>query len=183
MTYNAISTRRVGQSGITTEEQTPSTADPATAATLENIAAYTDNMATSEELQAASDVAKPRPKSNPKAEKPQDVYPLDMLVDTEEMKVLPVREWQEAASTKNDITTKSLFVSRRVQKIASSGDMKKLKILRYLLLLLDFYSALRGARRDKKSVPRREELRKVLGVQDFLIASIMRKYGAGRYVA
>ncbi|KAI9837385.1 MAG: DNA-directed RNA polymerase I subunit rpa49 [Sclerophora amabilis] len=185
-TENAISTPkkqsgRAGSPSAANGEAAGSSptplSDPAAAAMLQSIADSTKDMATREELQAATDEKKPRPAANLEALNPEDVYSVETLVGEEELRVLQVKEWLSAVEEQEAITTKSLYVSRRIQKIAASGDVKKLKVLRYLLLLLEFHSCLKSSRsKSEKKVPQRDDLRKVLEVSDFLIESVLRRF-------
>ncbi|KAI9677422.1 MAG: DNA-directed RNA polymerase I subunit rpa49 [Caeruleum heppii] len=160
-------------------EATPSKPDRLTTAVLDSIAPAVGDMASKEELQAATDEAKPRPKPNLAAQTPAEVYPLETLVGRDELRALTVKEWQDAAEAGNPITTKSRFVSERLQRVATSGDVRKLKVLRYLLLLLDFYRALKSAQRGGKKLPPREELKEAVEASEFLLEGVKRKFADG----
>ncbi|ELR02469.1 hypothetical protein GMDG_05518 [Pseudogymnoascus destructans 20631-21] len=134
LTENAISKPRTAA-----EHTEPVKHDAVTAAMLRNMAEVTSGMATTEELQTVVDESKPRPRANLDAESPKDVYTIDYLVGTETMKVIPVKEWQDAVKAKEQIITSSKFVSDRIQLASSS--VQKLKVLRYLLAILEFYGA------------------------------------------
>ncbi|KAI9826649.1 MAG: DNA-directed RNA polymerase I subunit rpa49 [Thelocarpon impressellum] len=176
LTENAITpSKALGEAAA---DHIRSMADPETAALLESMAASTDQMASREELQAVTDEAKPRPKANLEARKPEDVYPVKTLVSNEELRAVPVKEWQDAATANTPIKMKSRFVSRRLHRLASSGDVKTLRLLRYLLLLLDFLTALKPVKGGKK-VPAPDVLRQALGVPDSLIEAVRRRYSEG----
>lgn len=130
-------------------------------------------------MQAAIDETKPRPKANLKAETPKDVYPVETLIGSDTMQLLMVKEWLDAVKSLRPITTRSRYVGQRLQKIAVDGNVKKLKILRYLLLLLDFMSALKSKGKGLKRLPDREELREATGVQDFLIDIVRKRFTDG----
>src|SRR5208282_5733668 len=99
----------------------------------------TAGMSTRDELQEVADASKPRPKPNLSATDIKDVYTIESLIGLDTMKHVPVREWLEAAKAKKEVLVKSRYVANRIQR--SVTNIEKLKILRYMLLLLDVYSA------------------------------------------
>ena len=175
---NAVVTRKTGDDSFTKD----SGPDAAGAALLDSMNVTTANTATREELQARSDEAKPRPKANLKAQKVEEVYPVETLVGTETMPQIMVKEWVDAAESKRVVTTKSRYVSQRLQKIATSGNVRKLKILRYLLLLLDFWSVLKPTGKGSKRLPEREVIRTTTGVSTFLIDGVVKRFADGSCV-
>ena len=157
----------------------PPAIDSVATAVLESIARSANTMASREDLQKDIDANKPRPKPNLDATSPDEVYPIDRLVGQEEMKALSVKEWEDAVAGGKEITSKSRYVCKRVQKLGEAGDVQKLKVLRYLQLLLDFYFSLGKGSKDGRKLPRREELRKALGVPDFLVERVRRRFTDG----
>ena len=140
-------------------------------------------MATREELQNAVDEGKPRPKPNLAAETAADVYKVQDLVGVDVLRTIRVQEWQDKINAGTDVKTSSRFVSGRLQKVVQSGDVMKLKTLRYLLLLLDFYGALKPGARGVKKVPGLEDLKKVMvGVEERMLEGLKRRFADGRYV-
>lgn len=128
------------------------------------MASATSTMATREELQLAVDDAKPRPRPNLQATTPSEVYSVSDLVGGEEtLRLLVVRDWQDAVAADKPVHTKSRYVSKRLANLAQSGDVKRLKTLRYLLILLEFYGSLGSGSKGIKKVPQREQLRKAMG--------------------
>lgn len=176
LTENAISPRKGPNSNGTGG---PSLSDPVNAALLESMNVSAAGTATREQLQAASEESKPRPKANLQAETPEDVYPVEVLIGTDTLKIIMVKEWEDAVRALEPVTTKSRFVSQRLNKVAASGDIKKLKILRYLLLLLDFLFALKPAGKGSRKLPERDDLRKATNVQDFLIDTVRKRFADG----
>lgn len=168
LTENAVNSR------------TDTTHDPGNAALLESMNVSLANTSTREEMQAAFDEAKPRPKANLKAEKVEDVYTVETLIGSDTMQLLMVKEWLDAARSLKPITTRSRYVGQRLQNIVVDGNVTKLKILRYLLLLLDFMSALKIKRNQSKQLPDQEQLREVTGVQDFLIDTVKKRFTDGQ---
>jgi DNA-directed RNA polymerase I subunit RPA49 len=144
---------------------------------LESMAETVKNIPNSDELAVMIDLGKPRPKANMKELDPQKVYTVENVVGLDTMKLIPVRQWVESIKAKRDVRTSSRFVARRVQNQASNTE--KLKLLRYMLLLLDFYnnsSPIRGGRK----LPKREDLKKILGdVPEAVLEGVKRKFSQG----
>ncbi|KFY10480.1 hypothetical protein V492_05000 [Pseudogymnoascus sp. VKM F-4246] len=171
LTENAISKPRTAAELANTE---PVKHDAVTAAMLRNMAEVTSGMATQQELQTVVDESKPRPRANLDAENPKDVYTIDDLIGAEIMKVIPVKEWQDAVKAKEQIITSSKFVSDRIQLASSS--VQKLKVLRYLLATLEFYGAT-IPRRGVRALPKKDELRKAMpGIPEAVAGNIQRKF-------
>jgi DNA-directed RNA polymerase I subunit RPA49 len=145
---------------------------------LKKMAESTAGMATSAELQASIDESKPRPKANLDAENVKDVYTVDELIGAEIMKVLPVKEWQDACKAKKEIRTESKFVSDRL--LLASTNVQKLKVLRYLLAVLDFFRLTKAKGRGGiRALPKRDELRKSMDdIPEAVISNIQRKFSA-----
>src|SRR5579862_2876496 len=136
LTENAISTSKPTAPGPSSgDANTPPVIDLVTTAVLESMAPSANTMASREDLQKDIDANKPRPKANLSATNPEEVYPIDHLVGQEEMKALSVKEWEDAVAEGKEITSKSRYVCKRVQKIGEARDVQKLKVLRYLQLL------------------------------------------------
>ncbi|OBT54189.1 hypothetical protein VE04_04934 [Pseudogymnoascus sp. 24MN13] len=155
LTENAISKPRTAAELANTE---PVKHDAVTAAMLRNMAEVTSGMATTEELQTS----------------PKDVYTIDDLVGSEIMKVIPVKEWQDAVKAKEQIITSSKFVSDRI--LLASSSVPKLKVLRYLLAILEFYGAT-TPRRGVRALPKKDELRKAMpGIPEAVAGNIQRKF-------
>lgn len=152
--------------------------DPLAAAVLDSMSAATLTMPDRAALQQVVDDAKPRPKANDAAETPADVYPFEALIPKHDMKDLLVREWQEKAKAGEGVNTSSRFVSNRLHAIAVRDDIRNLKALRYILLLVEFLGSLKGGGRNAKKLPIREELQKRLDVPDTLISSVTRRFAS-----
>lgn len=163
-------------------------------ALLESMDAAVAGTATREQMQTASDEAKPRPKANVAATAVEDVYTLDELIGPDTMQVLVVQDWLDAAAADQAVAVRSRYVGRRLENMArraasaAAGElareaaMTKLKVLRYIMLLLDLFAAARsggGKDRMSKRLPPRDELRQALGVQDFLIEGVRKKFSDG----
>jgi DNA-directed RNA polymerase I subunit RPA49 len=173
LTINAISKPKTAEDLANRE---PIKHDAATQAMLRTMAEATAGMATREELQATVDESKPRPKANLEAENVKDVYTIEDLIGSELMKVIPAKQWQDAVNAKNEkeIVTESEFVSNRVR--LASQNVQKLKVLRYLLALLDFYRAA-IPKRGLRILPKKDELRPAMrGLPEAVVGNIVRKF-------
>ncbi|KAI4113077.1 MAG: hypothetical protein LQ345_005871, partial [Seirophora villosa] len=173
ITKNAISPSK--------QRSTPGHLDPIASAVVSSMAAPAP---TRDELQAAVDESKPRPKPNLDAETPADVYPIEQLVGgPTTLAQMTVKGWQDAIDAGEEILTKSRFVSHRVQSIVKGGDVRRLKTLKYLLLLLEWYNALQAAPHNKGSTRRvlpPEKLQQALtGWSSFLVDSVSRRFAEG----
>ena len=119
-----------------------------------------------EEIQAA----KPLPQPNLSATHPSQVYSIESLVPggMATLRQMPIREWEQALSVGEGITTSSRFVANRVE--TTGGDKTQLQILRFILMLLEFCKSLKPSRGGSdskggpgsKKLPPRDELRKIL---------------------
>lgn len=136
--------------------------DPVAAAILNGMTSSRIVEQTRQELQAAIADAKPGPKPNLQAQSPVDVYSLEDLVGFDTLRILAVRDWQDKVRAGADIVTKSRFVSGRVRKVADSGDVRKLKALKYLLLLVQWYHCFRPGRKGVKALPSKKEVEEVV---------------------
>ncbi|KAL9008557.1 MAG: hypothetical protein Q9173_006330, partial [Seirophora scorigena] len=172
ITKNAISPSK--------QRSAPGHLDPIASAVVSSMAAPAP---TRDELQAAVDESKPRPKPNLDAETPADVYPIEQLVGgPTTLAQMTVKGWQDTIDAGEEILTKSRFVSHRVQSIVKGGDVRRLKTLKYMLLLLEWYNALQTA--PHKSSTRRvlpaEKLQQALtGWSSFVVDSVSRRFAEG----
>ena len=184
LTENAISSHKHVNGTSTAGSQSSSQPlDPLAAAVIDSMTGTTSTMATREELQSAVDDAKPRPKPNLQATTPSEVYPVSDLVGGEEtFRLLVVRDWQDAVAADKPVLTKSRFVSKRLANLAQAGDVKRLKTLRYLLILLDFYASLGSGHRGIRKVPQREQLRKAMGnATEGMTEGVRRRFADNKY--
>ncbi|KAL8639399.1 MAG: hypothetical protein Q9228_003566 [Teloschistes exilis] len=158
LTRNAIAPPKHSRSSPGSSQQT---LDPIASAVVSSMT--TTSMPSREDLQTAVDDSKPRPKPNLAAETPAEVYTIDQLVGPGVLRQITVKEWQDAVENKQDILTKSRFVSHRIQSVVSSGDVRRLKTLKYLLLLLEWKDALIPAAKMGHHVRSDDKLREKLG--------------------
>ncbi|KAI9884089.1 MAG: hypothetical protein M1823_004119 [Watsoniomyces obsoletus] len=190
LTENAINR---GPTSESPSKEPNSNTNPVEAALLDSLNLTGSQQQTREQIQAQTDAAKPRPQANLSAERIEDVYPLRTLIGEDILQLLPIHHWQENVAKKLPvIITGSRYVSKRLQKVVKSGDELKLKALRYVLLLLDLLGSLKnagggGGKGGKKSnnmggakkLPDKEEVRKITGVQDFVLEGIRKRFFDG----
>jgi DNA-directed RNA polymerase I subunit RPA49 len=152
--------------------------DPLASAVLETMAEGSSSMPTREELQAEADEAKPRPKVNLAATTPAEVYTLEALLGTEALRGLNVRGWQDDVRAGKEVQTTSRFVARRVVRVVEGEDVKMLKALRYVLLMLNWFDCLKTIPRGGKKLPDRDVVKKAVGegVLDSLMDGLRRRF-------
>ncbi|AEO69439.1 83359642-d75c-4b09-bb37-530c0bd40553 [Thermothielavioides terrestris] len=147
-------------------------------ALVDTIEDASHHMATREELQAALDSARPVPRGNFDAKEIQDVYVPAQIIGAEVLNAIPVMDWQEKVQKHEDVLVPSRFVANRIVRVAGSEDVQRLKLLRYLLWVLIFWSTTRqGRERGTRSISRREKLREDLApAPEVVIENIRRKF-------
>ncbi|MCJ1413574.1 DNA-directed RNA polymerase I subunit rpa49 [Ptychographa xylographoides] len=152
--------------------------DPVAAAVIESMSQNSAAAPTREELQAVIDKAKPRPKANLEATIPGDVYKLEDLVGSEALRGLKILDWQTTVGESKPVLTSSKFVSKRLVKVVTSGDVLRLKALRYLLLLLDWFACLKSGAKGVRKLPKRDDIRKIVGadVGDGMLESLRKRF-------
>ena len=149
--------------------------DDNTKAMLASMSAAAEGMATQAELNAVAEEGKPRPKANLEAVNVQDVYTVDNLIGSEIMARIEVKPWQDDVAGKQEIITNSKFVSARIYNC--SVNVAKLKVLRYLLAMIDFYQATTPKRGGVRGLPKADEMKaKVKGIRGEVLDNLKRKY-------
>lgn len=135
-------------------------------------------------MQADIDEAKPCPRPHLDVETPADVYPVEELVGgVIILQAMGVKDWIDKVKAGQDVQTKSMFVARRLKLIAESGDVKKLKILRYLLLLVEWYKSLHPPNKQGRRIPKLEEIPDlVAGWGSDIVNSLARRFADGSIV-
>lgn len=177
VTENAISDKSARRAN----GDKPQKLDASQAAVLSTIAEKTKNMATKAELAQQMEDTKPRPRANKDAENVQDVYTVDNLIGTEIMKSIPIKQWQDAMRAKKEVVLSSRFVALRISKC--QANVEKLKILRYMLLMLEVINACR-VMKSIRSLPRREELKQLLGdMPEAVLENIKRRFASGNEIS
>ncbi|GAM86873.1 hypothetical protein ANO11243_048930 [Dothideomycetidae sp. 11243] len=124
--------------------------------------------------------SKPIPQPNLETEKIEEVYAIDKLVPSGDMRAMVVKEWQDKIKEGTAIEFTSRFVANRVQALAKMEDVTKLKALKYMLLLLDFTAALKPAGKAGKKVPQRDELKEKLAMwPETSVEHVRRRFADG----
>ncbi|CAO2649661.1 Nn.00g070460.m01.CDS01 [Neocucurbitaria sp. VM-36] len=131
---------------------------------LQNMAPSLGAMPTKEELAAAVDSSKPRPTPNLAAEYPGDVYTIDTVVGSELMTMLGVKDWVDASIAGQGVDVSSKYVAKRIVKLARNKQIQKLKVLRFILLCINFNAALLGSGGSRpKKIPIKGKLEALMG--------------------
>ncbi|CZS93697.1 related to DNA-directed RNA polymerase A (I) chain [Rhynchosporium agropyri] len=168
-TENAISPNKSARN-----KNNPAKFDPATAAILSGISETTKGMATRDELAQRAEDAKPRPKPNRDATQPQDVYTTDDLIGKDVMKAIPVKVWQDTVKANKELPVISRFAAGRLRGVIL--NVEKLKILRYMVLLMRVLGSTRLTR-GVRMLPKRDELKQFLeDIPETVLESIKRKF-------
>ena len=158
----ALTTNAIKASPTKSKSQTSETGralDSLTSAVVSSMAQYTSSMPTRDQMQAEINENKPIPKPNIVAKLPEEVYPIEQLVGgTNVLRNINVLELIDKVNAGEDVRTKSLFVSKRLRAVVQSKDIKRVKTLRYLLLLLEWYKALKVGPKGVKKVPKDEAM-------------------------
>lgn len=160
LTENAINATKASPSKSKSDadgSQNTKRLDALSEAVLSSMAEPTSSMPSREEMQAQIDEAKPIPHPHLDASNASEVYPVAELVGGEHvLRKLQVKDWIETLNAGGDVPTQIFFVSRRLAKVAHNGDVLKMRILKYLCLLVGWWKCLKPGRSLK--VPRTEEL-------------------------
>ena len=168
-----------------TEPPPPSTqrslrhTDPLAAAILETMDRTEAHMPSREDMQIASDAAKPRPRANLEAQTPAEVYPIEHLVEEEELRAMMVKDWLDAIQKGNEVVQSSKFVARRLMHVAQKNDVQTLRLLKYISTLRDFHAALKPLKGGGRKLPRREQLKEKTGVNSYVLDCVRRRFTNG----
>jgi DNA-directed RNA polymerase I subunit RPA49 len=140
---------------------------------LDKMGSATAAMPTKEELAAAVDSSKPRPTPNLAAEYPNDVYPIDVVVGSELMTILEVKDWVQASVAGEGVSVTSKYVAKRIVKLAKNKQIQKLKVLRFILLCINFNASLIGGAGPRpKKIPIKGKLEAAMG-EDTPVGQVM----------
>lgn len=158
--------------------EAPTQIDDAGRAILSNVGSIASNMATRDELQAVVDEAKPVPVANLDADEIQDVYDPAVIIGSDILNMVPVREWQELAAAREEIKTTSRYVAYRVASIATNDSaLLRLRVLRYLSFVITFYIMCKPGAHGSRRVPPRDKLKEFLApAPEAVIENIRRKF-------
>jgi len=121
--------------------------------------------------------SKPIPPPNLSAQNAEEVWTLESLVALQTLRSVQVKEWIETIQNGDEITCKSRFVASRIEKLVAANDVKSLRGLRYLLLLIEWYHSLKKGARGVLRVPRKEDL--LQGWPSELVDGVARRFAEG----
>ena len=129
-------------------------------------------------LQAETDANKPIPKPNLEATSPSEVYPTEVLIDKDTMKHVDASQWENSVRDKIDVQTPSRFVSNRLERTVKSKDQTKIKLLKYLLALIQWKQSLGRDKKGRLQLPRKgdDSKGKLNGVEPILLDKIRKKF-------
>lgn len=143
----------------------------------------TAGRATREQLQIEADAAKPRPRANLEATVANEAYPIETLIGKDIFQHIPTLDWLTSVKNNKEVRVTSRYVASRIQPLASNKSIDRLKILRYLYILLQFHMASKPTR-GGRSLPKRDEVRKALvGIPEVLVESVKRKFTDGGLIS
>lgn len=135
---------------------------------------------TTAELGAKLLESRPIPPPNKEATRPEDVYDIADVINTEEWAALWVREWEKGELG----GIKSSYVRTRVTRLhaakeaqqsvaISMANLKSLKILKYVAHLIEFYQF---QSRTRGGLPTMERAKKSLGVDQVLVENLFARF-------
>ena len=112
----------------------------------------TTTASTAATTSAELDAARPRPKPNLSAQTPQEVYdPNNLAGGADVLAKLKVKDWIDAVKGGRDVPLPSLYVAKRIPAVVGTGkDVPKLRLLKYVFLLLRWYKSLRPPQGKKR---------------------------------
>lgn len=174
ITQNAISRGRAGDANATVQNSS------VTDAVMKGMSAAAANMPSKADMEEALDSSKPRPRADLTAEYPSDVYPVDALIGKELMGSILIKDWLDSAQEGTGVEVASKFVARRILKLAKNNEVQKLKILKFILLCINFNASLRTKGRGAKLIPFKGKLAEALGkdVPSGVASGIHRKFAS-----
>ncbi|TQS36835.1 hypothetical protein Golomagni_02705 [Golovinomyces magnicellulatus] len=147
---------------------------PATAVVLSNVAEATKNMKSRDDLARDADDVKPRPRAIENATNIEDVYTVESLIGTDIFMLVPIKEWQDKVKEHKEIFVSSKFVANRIQK--NANDIKKLRILRFMLMLLEIYFKSRKSKEGRR-LPKIDDLKEIIGdIPEAVLGAAKRKF-------
>lgn len=157
LTVNAINASPAKPKTNAEDEDEPKKLDAMSEAIISSMPEQS-SMPTREELQEQSNKQKPIPTPHLDATNPSDVYPVAELVGGEHvLRKLQVKDWMDKLKAGEDVQTRVSFVAWRLTKVANSGDVLKMRVLRYICLLVGWWHCLKRGRLWR--VPKLEEMK------------------------
>ena len=130
-------------------------ANPSQSAILNSVAVSSQGAPTRADIQADADAAKPRPLHNPSASTFEHAYNIVDIVGEDILQKVKVRPWVDAIEAGEDVQTSSMFVSHRIKDIISDHEIRKLKITKYILVLIELWRASKPGRDGGRKLEKR----------------------------
>lgn len=152
---------------------------PTALAVLESMAISAENAPTKQSMQAAIDDAKLGPKINPAAEIPADVYPRSSIVGDDVLMECKVKPWVDAIEAGEEVHMAYRFTAHRLKAIVKKDDIVKLKVMKYMLLLMEFLFTLKGLRGGGRKLPPKDVLKTKLNISDALLNTVKKRFTDG----
>jgi len=153
--------------------------DPTAMAVLESMAISAENAPTRQSMQAAIDDAKLGPTHNPDAKIPAEIYPLSSIVGDNVMKECKVKPWVVAIEAGEEIQIAYRFIAHRLKAMVKEDDIVKLKVMKYMLMLMEFLFMLKSVKEGGRKLPGRDILKTKLNISDALLDIIKRRFTDG----
>lgn len=173
ITMNAISRGKADDPGAAKDDAVASNV-------LQGMSDATSAMPTKEQLAAAVDSSKPRPQANLAAENAFEVYTSESVLGKDLLGLIPVKDWVDASNAGQAIDLPSKYVARRMLKLVKENQTKKLKVLRFILLCINFNAALRAKGKGAKLIPPKDKLMATMGedIPGPVVDAIRRKFAS-----
>lgn len=190
ITENAVSSSRLSPNASQQDIESAIKNNPSAAAVLESMTASAEAAPSKESLQAIIDDAKPRPKHNTNATKIEDVYSITSpgVMGEELLQLVKVKPWFEAIENGKSVSTTSRFVTHRIRELILGREdggeaVKKVKVCRYLLVLVQFYKALRASKKGGvRLLPKPEVLREKVETERAVLDLVKRRFAGAGYI-
>ena len=131
---------------------------------------------TAESLQADTEASRPRPKYNAAAKTPQEVYTTDGVIGEDMMVILKVKPWKDAVDDDEAVEVPSRYASKRIEPLSKDDNIPKLKVIKYIVVLLKFHRQCTVRGKPAKQLPKRGELVKALEERDDVVSKLIERF-------
>lgn len=156
----------------------PQALDASEKALMASIKDVTLSVPTQQDLQNVIDANKPVPRGNYNADEIQDVYRPEDLVGRDILELIPVQDWATAVKKNEDVKLRTRFVANRLRRVGSSGEVLRLRLLRYAYFLeVVLMTARKGKERGTRELLKRDKLQEELSpAPPPVVESIRRRF-------
>lgn len=147
-----------------------------TNAIVSQVSESTANIPTQDMLDKVMSDARPIPVFNAAADAPNKVYKRDDLISPEEWESIWINDWTKAG----EATCKSLHVQNRANALLADSSKKpttKLKLLKYISWMVDFYTAAQKARGKVPPLFKGKNI--MLGAGQQVVEGIYKRFAEG----